>query len=41
MVKRANSIIKGIEIAEVITLLNKAYADEWLVSCQFSMKKDM
>jgi len=30
MAKRGNSIIKGIEISELITMLNRAYADEWL-----------
>jgi bacterioferritin len=32
---RGNSIIKGIEINEVIDLLNKAYADEWLAYYQY------
>jgi len=35
MGKRGNSIIKGIEIEEVINLLNKAYADEWLAYYQY------
>jgi bacterioferritin len=35
MAKRGNSIIKGIEIEEIITLLNKAYADEWLAYYQY------
>ncbi len=35
MAKRGNSIIKGIEIDEVIRLLNKAYADEWLAYYQY------
>ena len=35
MAKRGNSIIKGIEIDEIITLLNKAYADEWLAYYQY------
>ena len=35
MAVRGNSIIKGIEISEVITLLNKAYADEWLAYYQY------
>jgi len=35
MAKRGNSIIKGIEVSEVITLLNKAYADEWLAYYQY------
>ena len=30
-----NSIIKGVEISEVIKLLNKAYADEWLAYYQY------
>ncbi|QOY53851.1 ferritin [Candidatus Sulfurimonas marisnigri] len=35
MAIRGNSIIKGIEISEVIRLLNKAYADEWLAYYQY------
>ncbi|UFH58772.1 ferritin-like domain-containing protein [Sulfurovum mangrovi] len=35
MAKRGNSIIKGVEISEIITLLNKAYADEWLAYYQY------
>ena len=35
MARRGNSIIKGIEINEIITLLNKAYADEWLAYYQY------
>jgi len=35
MAKRGNSIIKGIEINEIITMLNKAYADEWLAYYQY------
>lgn len=35
MAVRGNSIIKGIEIQEVIDLLNKAYADEWLAYYQY------
>jgi bacterioferritin len=35
MAKRGNSIIKGVEIDEIITLLNKAYADEWLAYYQY------
>ncbi len=35
MAVRGNSIIKGVEISEVITLLNKAYADEWLAYYQY------
>ncbi len=35
MAKRGNSIIKGIEINEIISVLNKAYADEWLAYYQY------
>ena len=35
MAKRGNSIIKGIEIEEVIKVLNRAYADEWLAYYQY------
>ena len=35
MARRGNSIIKGIEISEIINLLNKAYADEWLAYYQY------
>ncbi|MDD3500053.1 ferritin-like domain-containing protein [Sulfurovum sp.] len=35
MAKRGNSIIKGIEISDIITMLNKAYADEWLAYYQY------
>jgi bacterioferritin len=35
MARRGNSIIKGIEINEIITLLNKAYADESLAYYQY------
>jgi len=35
MARRGNSIIKGIEINEIITLLNRAYADEWLAYYQY------
>ena len=35
MAVRGNSIIKGVEIEEVIRLLNKAYADEWLAYYQY------
>ena len=37
MARRGNSIIKGIEINEIITVLNKAYADEWLAYYQYFM----
>lgn len=35
MAKKGNSIIRGIEIPEVIDLLNKAYCDEWLAYYQY------
>lgn len=35
MAKTGNSIIKGIEIDEVVRLLNKAYCDEWLAYYQY------
>lgn len=35
MARVGNSIIKGIEVSEIITLLNKAYADEWLAYYQY------
>jgi bacterioferritin len=35
MARVGNSIIKGIEVQEIITLLNKAYADEWLAYYQY------
>ena len=35
MGKRGNSIIKGLEIGDIITALNKAYADEWLAHYQY------
>ena len=35
MARKGNSIIKGIEINEIITMLNKAYADEWLAYYQY------
>lgn len=35
MARRGNSIIKGIEINKIITVLNKAYADEWLAYYQY------
>ncbi len=35
MAKRGNSIIKGLDINEIITQLNKAYADEWLAYYQY------
>ncbi len=39
MAKRGNSIIKGIEIDEVIKLLNRAYADEWLAYYQYYIEE--
>lgn len=35
MARVGNSIIKGLEINEIIALLNKAYADEWLAYYQY------
>ncbi|MDQ1264400.1 MAG: bacterioferritin [Campylobacterota bacterium] len=35
MARVGNSIIKGLEISEIIKLLNKAYADEWLAHYQY------
>ncbi|PHS33712.1 MAG: ferritin [Sulfurovum sp.] len=35
MARRGNSIIKGLEISDIITELNKAYADEWLAYYQY------
>ncbi len=35
MAVRGNSIIKGIEVDEIIRLLNRAYADEWLAYYQY------
>ncbi|MFA7610749.1 MAG: ferritin, partial [Sulfurimonas sp.] len=35
MARVGNSIIKGIEVSEVIKLLNRAYADEWLAYYQY------
>ncbi len=35
MARVGNSIIKGLEVKEIITLLNKAYADEWLAYYQY------
>ena len=35
MARTGNSIIHGIEINEIITILNKAYADEWLAYYQY------
>lgn len=35
MARVGNSIIKGLEIYDIISLLNKAYADEWLAYYQY------
>lgn len=35
MAKYGNSIIKGLEIKDIITSLNRAYADEWLAYYQY------
>ncbi|MDD3344763.1 MAG: ferritin-like domain-containing protein [Sulfurospirillaceae bacterium] len=35
MARVGNSIIKGIEVSEIITTLNRAYADEWLAYYQY------
>ena len=35
MATRGNSIIKGIEISDIIAKLNRAYADEWLAYYQY------
>ena len=35
MATRGSSIIKGIQVSEVVGLLNKAYADEWLAYYQY------
>ena len=39
MAKRGNAIIQGIDIAEVIRLLNRAYADEWLAYYQYYIEE--
>jgi len=39
MARVGNSIIKGIEVGEVINLLNKAYADEWLAYYQYYIEE--
>ena len=39
MARRGNSIIKGIEVKEVIGLLNRAYADEWLAYYQYYIEE--
>ena len=35
MARTGKSIIKGLEINEIISMLNKAYADEWLAYYQY------
>ena len=35
MARRGNSIIKGVDINDIITGLNRAYADEWLAYYQY------
>lgn len=35
MARVGNSIIKGLEVSEIIKLLNRAYADEWLAYYQY------
>ena len=35
MARRGNSIIKDLDINDIITQLNKAYADEWLAYYQY------
>ena len=35
MATRGNSIIRGLEIREIIEMLNRAYADEWLAYYQY------
>jgi len=39
MARVGNSIIKGIEVDEIIKLLNKAYADEWLAYYQYYIEE--
>ena len=39
MAKRGNSIIKGIEVSEIIDMLNRAYADEWLAYYQYYIEE--
>jgi bacterioferritin len=35
MARVGNSIIKGLEVYDIINMLNKAYADEWLAYYQY------
>jgi len=39
MARVGNSILKGIEAQEVVRLLNKAYADEWLAYYQYYIEE--
>ncbi len=39
MARVGNSIIKGIEAEEVVRLLNRAYADEWLAFYQYYIEE--
>ena len=39
MARVGNSIIKGIEVEELIKLLNRAYADEWLAYYQYYIEE--
>jgi len=39
MARVGNSIIKGIKVEEVIKLLNRAYADEWLAYYQYYIEE--
>ena len=39
MAQRGNSIIKRIEVKELIDLLNRAYADEWLAYYQYYIEE--
>ncbi len=39
MARVGNSIIKGIEVEELIKLLNRAYADEWLAYYQYCIEE--
>jgi len=39
MARVGNSIIKGIEVDEVMRLLNKTYADEWLAYYQYYIEE--
>ncbi|OYY56031.1 MAG: ferritin [Sulfurovum sp. 28-43-6] len=41
MARRGNSIIRGIEISEIISVLNKAYADEWLAYYQYFIEANV